>query len=451
MKRFESRTCTFAVPDDWEPLPPFGFAGPGEEEDRLEAQALERWLPSPVSAAAHAKRQLELLPGMYEEMALVQEGAHTSGGPGEGHFLFFRFENEEGDRALAKVIYLAHGPLVCELTLTGLDGPDRERDRLFEAIGKTFTLKDVDFLDKVSPAPLLSEVIRPPAGGAPWPGGRHKFPRCCVSLPLPSGWEVAEEDGTVIFRRRDAEIRLRRLLDSDGDVGAWRTRKMQHLQDTQSLVLGSEQGEVEAAEYAAVLYEEKGAARRWTTAAIQRTLDIFWSGEQPLLWRLEAPATSFRDYQPLLESLAAAAAFLPPEEWELKLPEPWVDLTLRGPWRTEGSGVYVNPEPTFLAVYLVAQKADKPLGKLQPSLVQSVRDGAGLQEIYSEEETLGLWRGRAALHYSVEGFTDEDHVQGVRTVWTLAAETLYGGVIWGIDSLKVEKLHRQVVDALRLP
>ena len=450
MNRYESRYYTFVVPGDWEPLAPFGFAGPGDEDDRMTAQAMERWLKESPSAADYARRQVDLLPALYDRFELLSEGPHRSDGPGDGHFLAFRFRSEEGDRSLGKVIYLVQGPLVCDLTLTALDEPDPDRDRLFEAIGKTFSLRGVDHLARLEKGPLLSADFHQP-DMPPWPGPRRKFPRCCVSLPLPSGWEVADEDGRAVFRRSGTEIRLRRVLGSDGDVDDWFKDRMKELQETESLLLRSEQGAIERGEYAALLFEEKGAARRWNTAAVTRTFELFIGDEQPLLWSLHGKAEGFAQHLPLLEQLALAAEFLPPAEWETKLAEPWIDLTLKGPWRTEGPGVYVTMKPSFTCVYLVSQDEKHPLATIGPSVAESVRQSAGVQEVYTEEQSLGLWRDHEALHYSVEGFADQPHIQGTRSVWVSSGQTLYGGIVWGPDAFRVEKLHRQVAEALRIP
>jgi hypothetical protein len=445
---YESRYCTFAAPNDWVTLPPFGFAGPGDEEDRFTAQAMERFLTEPTTAGAYAQKQIEVLPALYAEMALVAEGPQPVAGAGDGYFLLLGFRNEEGDRALARVVYLTLGPLVCELTLIGLDGTDRERDRLFEAIGKTFALHDVEFLTKVDTRPLLAKNLDL---SAPPPGERRKFPRCCVSIPLLSGWEMAEEDGAPVFRLRGTEIRLRRVLGSDGDVKAWLADRMKALQETKSLLLGSERGSLERGDYAALLYEEKGAVRSWNTAAVRRTLDVFLAGEQPLLLTLETPVAGFDDYRPALESLLSGAEFLPAAEWETKLAEPWIDLTLKGPWRTEGPGLYACTEPVFTFLYLTTQKEQPPVEKVQTSIVESVRTGSGVQEIFAEKKALGPFRGHESLHYSVEGFAPEnDYIQGTRTVWVSSRGILHGGMVWGPDSHRVETLHRQVVEALRV-
>lgn len=423
------------MPDDWEPLAPFGFAGPGDEEDRMTAQAMERWLREPTPAADHAKQQLQLLPAMYDEFSLVQNG---------GSFLLFRFRNEEGDRALGKVIYLTLGPLVCDLTLLALDGPDKERDRLFEAIGKTFELRNVEFLAKVEKRPLLTP-------GVALTGERRKYPRACISLPTPSGWDATYEDGSAMFRRSGAEIRLQRVLGSDGDVGAWFKQRMQDLQDTKSLLLASEKGALERGDYAAVLYEEKGAGRTWNTAAVKRSLDVFVSDEQPLLWTLTANVAGFDGHRPVLESLVASTELLPPEEWETKIAEPWIDLTLKGPWKPQGPGLYVMMVPAFMCIYLTTQPEKTPFETAVPSIIESVRKSAGIREVYSEKQAIGSWQGKDALRYGVEGFADLPHVQGTRSVWVSSGKTLYGGIVWGPDSFRVEKLHLRLVEALRIP
>ena len=448
MNRYESRYCTFVVPNDWVPLAPFGFAGPGDEDDRMTAQAMERWLEESPPAADYARRQAELLPALYDRFEILREGPYRSDGPGDGHFLAFRFRSEEGDRSLGKVIYLVQGPLVCDLTLTGLDGPDPDRDRLFEAIGKTFSLRGVDHLARLEKGPLLSEDFRRPDVPA-WPGPRRKFPRACVSLPVPSGWEVADEDGQAVFRRGGVEIRLRRVLGSDGDVDDWFGERMKQLQETESLLLRSERGALERGDYAALLFEEKGASRRWNTAAVTRTLELFIGDEQPLLWTLHGKAEGFSQHLPLLEQLALAAEFLPPAEWETKLAEPWIDLTLKGPWRTEGPGVYVTQGSTLSFLYLNEQPNRKSMADLAPHLADSVRQGSPLRVVRREKKTLGLWRGRDAFRYSSDGSDEAGEPRRLRVLWTTSGEALFTCLVQGSERRSTDSIFLRAIEGIK--
>src|SRR5262249_15697994 len=156
LKLYESRYCTFAVPDDWEAEPPFAFRERGEGQDRLAVQVLERSLAEIPSAITYAREQKPILADLYEGFELLQKGPHRIEGPGEGYFLLFRFLDEDGYLSQGKAIYLTCGPLVLQLFLTGPDGPNRERDRLFEAIGRTFSFRQVDFMVGAKPAPLIS-------------------------------------------------------------------------------------------------------------------------------------------------------------------------------------------------------------------------------------------------------------------------------------------------------
>ncbi|HEX4963771.1 MAG TPA: hypothetical protein VF173_23290 [Thermoanaerobaculia bacterium] len=452
MKRYESRYCTFAVPDDWEAEPPFAFVRKADEEGRWTAQVLERCLVQVLPAAAHLKQQKESLPYLYEGFELLAEGPHRPEGPGEGFVLTFRFLDEEENESRAQAFYLILGPLACQLVLASPDRPDRERDRLFAAIAKTFVFRQVEFLAKTQSVALTSEILRTPQPMAArgWSGTWRKFPRACVSLPTPSGWEVTEENGDALFRRGSAEIHLHRDLEGHGDPANWFAQRMKRLQDSGDLLLGSETGELERGSYAAVLCEEKGVGRTWKTAAVIRSFDLFLRDQQPLLWTLKAPEVGFPDQRSLLESLIAAAEFLDPAEWETKLVEPWIDYTLRGPWQAEGPGVYANAREGPVFVQLGYESTTFSLEKLKPSILESMRQGLQLRQGFTERSSAGVWRRHDAFHYAVDGYAlDSGSILSARAIWLVGQRRLFNIFIRGNVSESTEALAIGLLEAFQ--
>jgi hypothetical protein len=454
LKRYESRYCTFAVPDDWEATPPFVFVGQGETGERWTAQVLERCLVEALPVATHLRQQKEILPDLYEGFELLFEGPHRPEGVGEAFTLTFRFLDEEENDSRAQAFHLILGPLACQLVLAGPDRPDRERDRLFAAIAKTFVFRQVEFLLKAQPAALTSEVLRTPQPMAArgWSGAWRKFPRACVTLPVPSGWEVVEEDGDVFFRRGSTEIRLHRDLEGHGDPSNWFAHRMKLLQDAGDLLLGSETGELERGPYAAILYEEKGVGRAWRTAAITRTLELFLSDQQSLLWSLKAPEAGFSDQRQPFESLIASAEFLDPAEWETKLVEPWIDYTLQGPWEVEGPGVYANAREGPVFVQLGHEPTTFSLEKLQPSILESMRQGFQLKPGFAERSSAGIWRQHDAFHYGVDG-SDSKSGAGVsiRSAWLVGQHRLFNIFVRGIAFDATEALTTGLLEAFQPP
>lgn len=456
MNRYESRICTFVVPSDWVAEPPFAFRERGEEGNRMGAQILERTLANMPSAADYAREQKPILAELFESFELLQEGPQRIEGPGEGYSIFFRYVDEEENPARGKMIFFTCGPQVCQFFLSGPDGEDPERDRLFESIGKTFAFRGVDSLAEAKAGGLTSEILRMTQAEAAkgWPGPWRKFPRCCVELPLPSGWDVAvDERDDVVFRRGNAEIRLHRELGENNEADVWFADRMKKLQEGGDRLIGSEQGELdERGPFAAVLYEERGAVRTWKTAAVMRGLELFVNDQQPLLWSLRAPEAGFADQRSLFESLITVAEFLPSEEWETKLVEPWINYTLRGPWQAEGPGVYasVQEEPTF--VLLSLEPTTFSVEKLQPSILESMRQGFQLYQGFTERSISGTWRKHDAFHYAVDGSAADSgtHVS-IRAVWLVGLHRLFNIFVRGVDLEATEALSTGLLEAFEPP
>jgi hypothetical protein len=455
LKRYESSFCTFGVPDDWEPQPPFGFMEPGGDEDATSAQVMERWLEAPVAPAAYAAAQKEVLPHLLDGLEWQGEGPHPLEGPGQAHFLDYRFVTEDGDPALQRTIYVTHGPFLAELSLFRLvELTNAEKEKLLQAVGRTFALRGMGFLERAEPLSLFAGLAGGEEGEKAADSGqaepaveRRKFPRCCVSLPLPEGWEVTAEEGEPVLRRSGVELGLRRMVGHDGDAETWYSERLGVLQRTAGSVFGTTRGELRGMPYAAVLFEEGARERRWSSAAVRRRLEVFVEGEQALLGWLEAPPAKVRDAQPVLERLLAGMEWLDPHEWETKLAEPWVDLVLEGPWRSEGPGAYVNLEEEVL-LHLSCEENKKSLEQLRPEIVESLRQGLGLREITHEEEALGELRGVETLRYSVEGVLPSGGSGALQTAWLVAGGQLYSIVSRGGALIACREAYVAAFDAV---
>lgn len=455
MKRYESSICTFAVPGDWEAEPPFAFREPGEEGDRMGVQILERTLADMPSAATYAREQKPILAELYESFELLQEGPQRMEGPGEGYAIFFRYVDEEENPARGKMIFFTCGPLVCQLFLSGPDGDDPERDRLFESIAKTFAFRGAESLAGAKAGGLTSETLRisQAEAGKGWPGPWRKFPRCCVSTPLPIGWEVlTDERDDVLFRRGSAEIRLHRELGENNEADVWFAGRLKHLQATGDRLIGTEQGELERGPFAAVLYEERGAVRTWKTAAVIQGLDLFLGDQQPLVWSLRAPESGLSDLRTFSESLIAATSFLDPSEWETRIAEPWVEYVLKGHWEPQGEGLYVQPEEDMAFVHLSRGSNNFTLDSLQPSILDSMHQGIDLMDGFSKSQVSGAWRGHDAFHYTLEGVDKESGTDvSVQTVWLSGNLFLYSIFVRSADALMTEGLSRGLLEGFRQP
>jgi hypothetical protein len=444
VKRYDFSFCTLAVPEDWVPVPPLGLKEPRQSKERLELRVAEVWLGSPVGATDFASQQRERFSGIHQDFVLVREGSLPKQA---GAFLVFEYENEEGLISRKMWICRPQGPRVVSLTLLGPGGSSRFRDEVFEAISQTLELKAGEFLAQAQSQPLLSNLTGLPIPSADPNSSLQKFPRACVALPVPRGWEVSqEENGTIVFLRSGCEIRLRRVVEHAGRPEVWFAETLQHLRATPgSLVIAYDQGALtDGRRYAAVLADETPRARSWTTAASSRVLGVEIADKQPLEWVLRAPPNAFKDAQSTLDGLIAGMVFLDPEEWETSPAETWVHLTLRGPWKVQGPGTYTRSEP-FLLLQLSRLENPPALESLRPRLVDSLRRSFKVQRHSTEQETPGLFRGLEALRYSGRGRS------AVQAIWLRSEACLYSCLLTGADAKRTEELFLAVVEGLRLP
>jgi hypothetical protein len=451
LKRYEFPFCCLMVPDDWNPIPPLGLEESSiREDDRLSLQVAEQWMDSPIVADDYARKQRDLIAKIYEDFELIREVHPLGGDPRSGAVLIFEYENEERLTSREIRVFRVQGPQACILTLLGPGGPSRSRDQVFDAITRSFEIRGSDFFAKAQQAPLLSGT----AEGAPFfsdPSAiREKFPRACVSLHVPQGWDVRRDGNLALLLSRDGrtEIRLRRILENEGSPSVWFAGRMKELRENPgSLVLTWNQGSLpDGRGHAAILSDETARSRSWTTAATPRTLDIMIADRQPFVWTLCSPSSSFQKIQITLQGLIAGVSFLDPSEWETCPPEKWIDVTLRGPWKVEGPGTYsLFDSGNVLLFQLSCVESHSSLETLRPHLLDSLIRAFKVQRNTFEIETLGLFRGLDALRYSGKGR------MAVRAIWIRSGENLYSCTLSGSDPRRTDELFLQLVESLRLP
>ncbi len=448
MKLWESRHCRFGAPDSWVYCPPFGLSEPGDDEDRLNAQVLERWMERPTTAADWARNELAVLPILLQEFDLEAERS-LDVPSGSGHALTFRFRNDDGDNACERRVYLTQGPLLCELTISAVERPPDQRNPLFDGITATFALQGTEHLARVEPLPALLRPLEPPPEGSRLPG-RQSFPTCCVSIPVPDGWASSGEGVTARLQIDDAEIVVERQLLSDGDLDLWYSARMEALKEAGSELIRTERGELpEGQPYTAIAYDAGSAQRSWKTSAVKRRLELFVDHHQPLQWSLEAHDSRFPVHQPVFEAVIAQTTFLDPSEWQTPLPQPWLDVVLKGPWRPAGGGAFLCvDDPTFTYLYLSVLPCTTAVRKLGPSLADSLRKG--VDQVLKEEELAAEWHGLDSFRYSVDGRDDEGKPVSQRGLWFMAREILYTVVVAGNVRSEVDKVLAQLMDGVRV-
>jgi hypothetical protein len=390
------------------------------------------------------KKQRDLLPKALDGFELIAEQPWPD--PRSAWALVFEYETEGFLLAREMRVWRTQGPHVATLTLQGPGGAQRLRDQIFEAVARSFEARGGEIFEKATQTPLLPELEQNAGPPIDPQATQCKFPRVCMSVTVPRGWEAAPENGQAVLRRPGAEVRLRRVLEHGRDAGLWFEGKMKRLRDTEgALLIAWHQGTLPGGRlYAGVSYDETARSRAWSTSAVQRTLEVAIADRQLLEWSIRTPPSSFRDAQPLLQGIIAGAVLLDPAEWETCPAELWIDLTLHGPWDVQGPGTYTRMEPSFLLFQLSAAESHTPLALLRPRLLEGLRRATAARSS-SEKESSGLFRNLEALRWEAQGKT------AVRAIWVRSGESLFSCVLQGKEAAEVDELFRQAVEGLRLP
>ncbi len=448
MKTYRSRHCSFSAPDDWVEEPPFGFCEDSQREGRMSAQVLERWLESPAEARVLISARLELLPQMLSEFKLLEEPGPAAGQP-SGQTFRYRYRDENDVPLIQRLVIRSQGPVVCEFTLSCLDEPEPPRDDLLDKMAATFALNELPHLASCRSAEVLAIAPRP--ADAPPLGPCTELPGLCISIPVPDRWRLTDERSSAVLDDGQSQIRVSRELRYGGDSDVWFTTRQHHVQDSGGRLAASQRGELEdGRSFAALLYEEGGTVSTWRTEASSCFLEALLEGPQPLVWTVTGNQYAVNQARPMLEQLIAATTWLVSSRWETDVPEPWVDLVLRGAWKPMDTGLYVNTAQGFSLVSLSEQQVPAPvgLGKNEEAMVNSLRNG--FAEVYEERHAQADHDGLPSLSYAGDG-TNEDNVPvAIRAMWIETPKALYTIFIQSTDSAVATTLFDETRNGLRI-
>jgi hypothetical protein len=434
------------VPDDWEKINPQRFEGPTEGSQPVVAEVLERFLSAPGQLDDAVTEMETMLPEMLDgyEAVAVEE---VSVAGGEGRLLRYRWDGERGTPVDERRLMAASGPYLCELTLTAPREAPAGVSSLLDEIVRSVELHGTSFLASSRAMPLVRLDREASAGRAV----AQQFPAACVALPVPEGWAASESGGDVLLENGDARITLHREVDADGSTDEWLRRWIDELQKADQPLLASESGELDDdRELAAILFEEEGQMGTWQRGQSIRHLHAVVDDQQPLIWKLQCPADRFAEAQETLSQVMGGARFLEPEEWQLPLAEDWVDLTLRGPWRSEGPGLYVQikDDGSFALLFLSSLEQRLSLDSMVPSLVEESR--RSFAQVTAEEPARGVWQGHDSFRFSADGYNDEGEPLSMRTVWITTNKAMYSAVLQSSDRSRGDALFVELLRSLQL-
>jgi hypothetical protein len=418
----------------------------------MSAQVLERWLDRPTSAEHLIRERRQLLPHMLPELRVLEEPSHVEvHSSGSGCTMSYCFRDGDDVPLRQRMVLLSQGPLQCELTVTRIDEPDPARDALMQQIASTFTLLDLDHISTCTPEEVVN--IKPAASLEGSQATARPFPRLCTSLPTPQGWSLVDDGDSVTFDSGQSRIRVCRELQFGGDPEVWFTTRLHHVQDTKGRVVAYQRGELDDGRtYASLLYEEGGTVSTWHTEAASCILELMIDGDQPLVWTVTGNEYGVKTARPILENLVASTASLDPAEWQTRIAEPWLDLTLHGDWKQMDTGLYVKVEDdqVFRLIYLVAQDLESPVGlrKNEETMVSSV--SSAFSEIHSQQHAFTEHRGLPELSYAADGSNSEGLELAVRALWVDAPRKLYTLFVQSTNSSAATSLFSEARAGLQI-
>lgn len=451
MKRYESRYCSFEVPDDWIPAPPFGFTDSEHEEDCSSIQVFERWGDQPSDAIRCVEEDKNQLAYLERGFELIDSGHYSQLdiSPQASQFLLYSFITGIGAEKIAKKIFWSKGIFLLEVLIVW---PKSTKDLgVLTRVESTIRASDLSFLDHFNGFRLypLGYGVSEDAPGE----GRSAFPYCCLSLPNLDSWSVGSENGEAVYQRQGWEIRLRRLIGHTTDLGEWLGEKMKWIQDTHGLVFGSEQAETEEGhEYALIMFEEGAARRRWRSAASSCCLQVVVSQQEHIfLWILKGERQNIDLFLPDFRFLIDNTTFLEKSEWRTDLVESWVDGVLSGPWISPGPGTYLYTGREQTLVYVGVEGSETPFDEIARASLESMRGSLDLKPGYKEEERRGKFQGNEALWFSLRGYDREsDWPQALRILQFFVNDRIHSIIVRGIDSDNVDDVFYQISSFVNL-
>ena len=151
-QRFESRFCAFEGPAEWRVVPGLGMVDDSDGNLDRSVVVMENWVDPPQNASDYLETQKEMLGQEKPETEVIGEQTLDSRQLSEGVLVTFRTPFPGGGGALLqKQLVAVEGPLVCTLTVSGLEDDTTLWNELCNPLLGSFTV----------PA-LLSSTRAPP-------------------------------------------------------------------------------------------------------------------------------------------------------------------------------------------------------------------------------------------------------------------------------------------------
>ncbi|MCK5377137.1 MAG: hypothetical protein KAJ97_08655 [Acidobacteria bacterium] len=409
-QRFESRFCAFEGPAEWRVVPGLGMVDDSDGNLDRSVVVMENWVDPPQNASDYLETQKEMLGQEKPETEVIGEQTLDSRQLSEGVLVTFRTPFPGGGGALLqKQLVAVEGPLVCTLTVSGLEDDTTLWNELCNPLLGSFTVPAREWSVEIQETEIVHFEAEPAAGNT------QDLPGLGLAVPILDGWEIDPEG--VLRLGKEAEIRIRRAGLAAGSAEECFAHALQDLSRTGGpKPTVWQRGETPDGRsfwaVDAVAVHEK----TWGPTEQHLRRELFIDDEGVLSLTLECvgdTANAVRDF----EVLVSGSRALDPELRRLRLGEPWLPAELAGQWMAAGPGIYVCADPPGTTVMVRQFEKEGMLEELVQTQSESARSAPEVAEITSELRSEGPFRGCDARRYSLD-FSDADgKTVCLRTCW----------------------------------
>jgi len=408
-QRFESRFCAFEGPATWRIVPGLGMVDDSNQKLARSAVVMENWVDPPQSVSAYLETQVKTLKEERQETEVIDEQDLDSRHLSEAQLVTYRTPCPVDGALLQKQLVAVEGPLVCTLTVSGLEADHTLWNELCNPLLGSFTVPAQKWSAQIAGADIARFDTDSSSEAT------HDCPGLGLAIPTLDGWDV---DAAGMLRRgNEAEIRIHCSGLAAGSAEECFAEALQHLSQTDGLnPTGWQHGETsDGKSFWAI---EAAAVHEKTWGPSERHLhrEVFIDDEGVLTFTLECVGESGISTEGFAKVLAGYCR-LEPEKRRMRLGEPWLPVELAGQWLAAGPGVYVCSDPPGTIV--VAQQFPKEgnLAKLVTAQTDAARRAPDVAEVMDEQRSEGPFRGCEACRYSLDFSDSEGNTASLRSCW----------------------------------
>ena len=408
-QHFESRFCGFDGPATWRMVPGLGLVDDNNQRLARSAVVMENWVDPPQNARAYLEMQAMTIKEERPETEVIDEQGLDSQHLSEAVLVTYRTPVPDDGALLQKQLVAFEGPLVCTLTISGLEDDHALWNEVGSPILGSFRVPAREWSANIRVADIVQ------TGPESHSETTHDLPGSGLAVPILEGWDI---DATGVLRRgNEAEIRISSSGLAEGSAEECFAKALQVLSRTDGLKPTSwQRGETSGGNpfwaVEAVAVREK----TWGPSEQHLRREVFIDDESVLTVTLECPAESAVTIEGF-GTVVNGYRWLGPDKRRLRLAEPWLAAELAGQWTTAGPGIYVGSDPpgTIVITQQFAREGD--LAKFVTAQTDAARSASEVAEVISEQSADGPFRGCEAHRYSLDFSKNDGDTVCLRSCW----------------------------------